>query len=406
MTEPDYSHAAATEPEAGHELLDQLHTAITRYCVLPSAATIDAVVLWVAATHCLPAFDYAPRLVVRSAEKRSGKSRLLEVIDAVSHQPLRVVNASVSYIFRSLGTQHPPTLLIDEADAIFGTKVKAEQNEDLRGLLNAGFQRGLNYGRTVGPTHTPTEFPTFAMAALAGIGRMPDTIEDRGVVVEMRRRKPSERVQPYRRRRDEPALNDLRELLAAWGTSQLDTLTDADPTMPLEDRAADTWAPLVAVADAAGGEWPDRARAAAATITAEAAEHDAEVSLNVRLLGDVRGVFRDQGVPFLKSGELCTELRQLEDAPWGSFELNPSKLGRRLTEYGIRTGHSTTRTARGYRLEDFHDAFERYLPPATPSEAPHPDMKASAAAARWPRRDRAQDHRSTRGTVASHRLVV
>lgn len=159
MTEPDYSHAAATEPEAGHELLDQLHTAITRYCVLPSAATIDAVVLWVAATHCLPAFDYAPRLVVRSAEKRSGKSRLLEVIDAVSHQPLRVVNASVSYIFRSLGTQHPPTLLIDEADAIFGTKVKAEQNEDLRGLLNAGFQRGLNYGRTVGPTHTPTEFP-------------------------------------------------------------------------------------------------------------------------------------------------------------------------------------------------------------------------------------------------------
>jgi len=359
---------AAVELDDGAALLDEVRGALTRYCILPSDATTDAVVLWVAATHCLPAFDYAPRLVIRSAEKRSGKSRLLEVADALCHSPLRIVNASVAYVFRSLGETHPPTLLIDEADSIFGTKVKAEQNEDLRGLLNAGYQRGLNYGRTVGPMHTPTEFPTFAMAALAGIGQMPDTIEDRAVVVEMRRRKPSETVQPYRRRRDEPGLHELCDRLAVWAAEHLDALTEAEPDLPVEDRAADTWEPLVAVADAAGGHWPQRARAAAVHLTTEAAAHDAEVSLNVKLLGDVRAVFAELRVPFLKSAALCQALHEVEDAPWGDWELNPSKLGHRLKDYSIRTAHNTDKSARGYRIEDFHDAWERYLPAADPSE--------------------------------------
>ncbi|WP_083459957.1 DUF3631 domain-containing protein [Jiangella muralis] len=355
----------------GAELLDDVRTAITRYCILPTPETVDATVLWVATTHCLPAFEYAPRLVIRSAEKRSGKSRLLEVVDVLAHSPLRVVNASVSYIFRSLGGEHPPTLLIDEADTIFGTKVKAEQNEDLRGLLNAGFQRGLNYGRTVGPSHIPTEFEVFAMAALAGIGRMPDTIEDRAVVVQMRRRKPSERVSPYRRRRDSPALVELSERLALWAQGAIGALSTAEPDLPVEDRAADTWEPLIAVADAIGGDWPARARRAAEALTAEAEEHDSEASLNVRLLGDIRDIFTAMTVSFLPSKELCNRLQQVEDAPWRDFEMNPSKLGRRLAEYDIRTGHNTAKTARGYCLPDFLDAFERYLPADKASQDVH-----------------------------------
>ncbi|MBA3719855.1 MAG: DUF3631 domain-containing protein, partial [Nocardioidaceae bacterium] len=200
----------------GAELLDELRTAVTTYCVLPSREHADAVVLWIAATHCLPAFDHATRLVIRSAEKRSGKSRLLELVDATCHRPLRTANATVAAIFRSLGGNHPPVLLFDEADSIFGSRKAAENNEDLRGLLNAGYQRGLPALRTVGPTHEPHAFPTFAMAALAGIGRMPDTVEDRAVIIPMRRRKPSEPVRPFRLRRDRPALCDLGDRLAQW----------------------------------------------------------------------------------------------------------------------------------------------------------------------------------------------
>jgi hypothetical protein len=148
-----------------------------------------AVVLWSALSHLLTEFDYAPRLVIRSAEKRSGKSRLLEVVDELDYSPLRAVNTSLAYVFRSLGKELPSTLLFDEADSIFGSKSVADKNEELRGLLNAGFQRGLPFGRAVGSDLTTQEFPEFAMAAPAGIARMPETTEDRAVVVVMKRRR-------------------------------------------------------------------------------------------------------------------------------------------------------------------------------------------------------------------------
>lgn len=369
---------AGVEPDAdygltapgGDVLLDRVAAAVSRYCILPSPHALTGVVLWIVYTHMTDAFEYAPRLVARSAEKRSGKSRLLEVVDALVHAPLRAVNATVSYIFRSLDRDGmPPTLLLDEADTIFGTKVKAEQNEDLRGLLNAGFQRGLTFGRTVGPNHTPTEFATFAPAALAGIGQMPDTIEDRAVVVVMRRRKPSEQVAPYRTRRDRPALEDLADELASWAGTVIDAATGYEPAnLGVEDRAADVWEPLVTVADMAGGRWPALAREAAAFMVS-AAESDAEdSSLNIKLLADLRHVFDDQGADFLASAKVCELLRGIDESPWSQFDMNPSKLGHRLREYGIKTGHNPAKTMRGYRRADFLDAWERYTPGTKVSE--------------------------------------
>ncbi|MDO5629795.1 MAG: DUF3631 domain-containing protein, partial [Mobilicoccus sp.] len=343
-------------------VLDDVEAAIRRYCVLPSEGAYVAVALWVALSHLVDQVDYAPRLVARSAEKRSGKSRLLEVVAEMAWDPLRTVNASTAYIFRRLVGDKPPTILLDEADTIFGVKVKAEQHEDLRGLLNAGFQRGLTFGRCVGPSLTPTEFRTFSLAALAGIGRMPDTIEDRAVVLRMRRRLPSETVSPYRGRRDGQALTRIREALTEWAEG-VDIRAD-EPDIPagIEDRAADTWEPLLAVADAVGGAWPARARKACVALVAESDDDATEQSLGVRLLADCRTVWDGAATTFLPSSDLVSALRALDEAPWETFELNPSKLGRRLAEYGIRTAKNTAGTARGYRREDFLDPFERYLP--------------------------------------------
>jgi hypothetical protein len=353
-----------TDPGDPAELLDDIEAAVRRYCVLPSEHAYVAVVLWAATTHVLDSFDYAARLVARSAEKRSGKSRLGEVLAGLVHEPLRTINASVAFIFRSLDRKPPPTILLDEADAIFGTKVKADQNEDLRGLLNAGHQRGLTYGRTVGPTHVPAEFPTFSMAFIAGIGRMPDTIEDRAVVLRMRRRKRDEQIHPFRQRRDNPPLFALRDRLADWAATAAPQLDGADPKMPagVEDRHADTWEPLLAVADQVGGGWPDRARAACLAMVSEADQDEAEQSLGLQLLEDIKDKFECMTVSFLRSDILCHELCQTTDSPWRDIDLNPSKLGRRLSEYGIRSGRSTGGKERGYRREDFLDAWSRYLP--------------------------------------------
>lgn len=353
------------------ELLDQVHAVLTRYVVLPSPAAADAVVLWVAATHTLAAFQHAPRLAIKSPEKRCGKSRLLDVIAGLCHRPLLSVNATVPAIFRSIGEDVPPTLLIDEADTLWGTKRAAEQNEDLRALVNAGHQRGRPALRCVGPQQTPTEFATFAMCALAGIGDLPDTITDRAINVTMRRRRADESVSTFRTRRDGPVLDDLRRQLQLWAPSMIAGLADAEPVMPVEDRAADTWEPLVAIADLAGDGWAARARAACLQLTSEADADDEEASLNTRLLSDVRSIFTKLGATFVPAADLIGQLKVIEDAPWDEWDLNPRKLALRLKHFDVRPKRNPAGTARGYRIEDLDDAFVRYLRP-NPSEASGP----------------------------------
>ncbi|ATE53602.1 DUF3631 domain-containing protein [Actinosynnema pretiosum] len=349
-------------------LLDALHDALTRYVVLPRPEAADAITLWIAATHAQPAWAHAPRLVIRGPEKRCGKSRLLDVVEATSHDPFITVNSSSAAVYRSI-SEDPPTMLVDEADTIFGPK--ADGNEDLRGLLNAGHQRNRPAKRYDANTGTVESIPTFAMAALAGIGAMPDTIEDRAVVVRMRRRAPGENAAPYRHRRDRPGLREIAEQLYRWLRADLSALEEAEPAMPVEDRAADTWEPLVIVADHAGGTWPDRARAAVLALTAEAAEDD-EGTPGVHLLRDCRAIFADS--PAMPTSQLLLRLNADPEAPWrasGNAGLTGHRLGAMLREYRITSRNirfPDGSQAKGYYRDDFADAWRRYCPILTPDE--------------------------------------
>ena len=140
-------------------------------------------------------------------------------------------------------------------------------------------------------------------------------------------------------------------------------LGGADPAMPagLNDRAEDVWEALLAVADLAGGGWPRRARAAAVKLAA-AAEQEAAESLGQRLLADIRDLFGDFTVSFMASRELVIRLGKLDEAPWRDLELTTRGLSDRLRPYGITPRRDVSGSTRGYRLEDFADAFGRYLP--------------------------------------------
>lgn len=186
-----------TPVSEGERVLTELREQIRRYVVLPGEEAFTAVTLWIAATHLQTAWQHAPRLAVVGPAKRCGKSRLLDVITESVHDPLITVNASAAAVFRSI-TDTPPTLLVDEADTLFGSVKVAEKNEEMRGLLNAGHQRNRPTLRVSGPNHEVAKFPTFVMAALAGIGDLPDTIMDRSIVIRMRRRRPGEKVAEFR----------------------------------------------------------------------------------------------------------------------------------------------------------------------------------------------------------------
>lgn len=357
-----------------NEALNQVHQILARFTVQTSRHEYVAITLWTAYTHAQTVFDFAPRMLITSAEKRSGKSRTMEVVAKLSAHPLIAANATVPAIFRSL--DEPRTLFLDEADTIFGTKIKAEQNEDLRGLLNAGFQRGTPVIRTVGPSHVPTEFQVFAPACLAAIGRLPDTIADRAVNIRLRRRKPSERVEQYRTKRNDPELEQVQQQLAAAVTEVSGLLEVADPVTPLEDRAADLWEPLLAIADAAGASWPDRARAAAMHLTRQAVEEDHEQSEGIDLLTDVLAVLGMMKSDFIPTADLIQRLKGMEESPWRETDLSPKKLAALLKPYSVFPGAAGSGgKVRGYKRAALEDAFERYLPtyvpePSYPSSAP------------------------------------
>ena len=275
-------------------MLDEAHKALTRYVVFPCPEAADAAALYAAATHAMPRLEFASRLVIKSPVKRCGKSRLLDVLAQLVARPLTTSDISAAALVRSIPDEDPPTIMLDEADAIFGKALKGDEKaEHLRGILNAGFGRDRPYKRWDITTRSVEDCPTFAMAVIAGIGSMPDTIEDRAVIVTLRRKSPAERAAKYRLRRDKPKVTAVGDRLAAWVTPNADALGEAEPVMPpgLNDRAEDVWESLIAVADLAGGSWPRRARHAAVVLAA-AAEAEAAESLGQRLLADIRDVAR------------------------------------------------------------------------------------------------------------------
>lgn len=352
-------------------VLDEVAT-FTRSYVVVSDQQADAVALWVAHSHALDAAETTPYLAVTSAAKRSGKSRLLEVLALLVARPLRAAGVTEAALFRSIADRRP-TLLMDEVDAIFGPKA-GSNHEDLRALLNAGFQIGTPVLRCVGDgsRQTVTEFAVFCPKALAGIGRLPDTIADRSIQIRLKRRAPGETVERFRRREAEAAAEPLHQALVAHMEHHVDQLAEARPELPdaLDDRAADGWEPLMAIADLAGGDWPARARRSALVLAETDCEED---ELGIRLLADLKQIFESEAVERISSADILAALVADEESPWADWHGKPlaaRSLARFLSPHGI---HSTTvrladgAIAKGYKLEAFEDAWKRYVP-ENPSE--------------------------------------
>lgn len=355
----------------GARLLDSVHAAYTRYVIFPSAAAADAVTLYTAATHAQTAWEHATRLVVKSPIKRCGKTRLQEVARELVHNPLPTTNISPAALARSIDEKDPPTLILDEADTVWGRKEqRSEGAEDLRGILNSGHSRGWPYVRWDAAARRRELCPTFAMAIVGGIGDMPDTIEDRAVVISMRRRAPGEQVTQWRTRRAVPKLRELRDRLHIWVTARAEDLANAEPEMPAEDRAADVWEPLVAIADAAGGDWPDRARKACQASTGEI-RPDPDTA-GERLLGDLYDVWGEDDQVFTHI--LIDRLCGIEEAPWSTWHrgdrLSPRGLASMLKPWGVksRTVRLGPETAKGYHRADLADSWRRYVTSVTASQ--------------------------------------
>lgn len=348
----------------GATVLGEVADTFSRYVALTDGAA-DALALWVAHAHCFDAFQCSPRLNVSSPEKGCGKTTLRDVLTVLSPRALPTENLSVAVLFRIVERSRP-TLLADECDAWL------RDNEELRGMLNAGHRRGGQALRCEGDRNEVRAFNVFGPAVLCGIGALPGTLHDRSIVIRLERAKPGELRQRFDSRRTAKE-QELCRKLARWCADNRPALENCDPALPpnVFNRLADNWRPLFAVAEIAGGDWPQRAAAAFAKLTRKA---DTDLQgTGAMLLADIRSVFVEPQTDRLFSKSIVDALCAMTDRPWPEAHrgkaITETWLARRLRDFGIasRTLRIANERAKGYEAADFTEAFLRYLPPGEES---------------------------------------
>jgi putative DNA primase/helicase len=388
----------------GATLLNDLWCLINRFVVLPDMAA-ETLALWIVHTYAFTLRQISTYIGVVSPEKRCGKTTLLELLGFLASRSLTAANISPSALFRVI-QETQPTLLIDEADTFL------QGRDELAGILNAGYRKGNSYvlrvaegksrrrdgGTSIGGTsYTSPEFaqwspdpadslnpsanseprtltpePSVATnfaqyscwcpKVMAAIGRLPDTLADRCIIITMQRKMPGEKCERLRHL----DATEYRKRCAEFVREHSEPIAKAQPEIPsaLNDRAADIWEPLLAIADLAGGEWPQLARQAALKLSA----YDDELTLIGYFLKDIRTLMLNGNVDRILSRDIIRVLNPRHDRPWEDLrrgrEINEWWLGHKISELGIRSRaiRSGETVAKGYMFADIDAAFRRYVP--------------------------------------------
>lgn len=356
---------------AGNDLLDAMTEALRTHVVAPLPC-LQATALWALYSHAFASLPTSPLLAFVSPQKRCGKTSALTALSFLVRRPLGVSNITPAALYRAID-KWQPTLLIDEADTFMTSQ------EELRGIINSGHRRHLaRVVRSIGDRHEPHAFSTWCPKVIARIGTLSSTLADRAIIVPLRRKRPAELVHPL----NAPALARLQVLgqqAARWASDQQDQwpATRLD-IAGLDDRARDNWSVLHQIALAAGRPWPQIC-GDTALYFAQTTQVPCEDDIGTTLLDDIRRSFHVAGQNRLSSRQLAQMLAQMEHRPWPEWRsyrpITPRQIAQLLAPY--RIGPKTVRlgdanTPKGYDLDQFSDAFARYLPAfsATPPQDP------------------------------------
>lgn len=365
------------DPVDGTALLTTI-TATVRRFIICDQTTAQAVALWVAMTWFIDVVQVAPLAVITAPEKRCGKSLLLSLIGRLAFQPITTSSIKPATLFRMIDLWNP-TLLIDETDAFM------KGDEELRGLINCGHTRDSAFiYRCVGDDHTPTKFNAWGAKALSGIGHLADTLMDRSIILELRRKLPHESVDRIRYA-DPRLFEDLRSKLARFADDNGERVRLARPDLPcsLNDRAQDNWEPLLAIATVAGGDWHKIATATALKISGG---ESLSLSVGTELLSDIQEIFEHKAIDRISTADLIKELIADDEKPWATFNkgfpIKPRQIAAKLKGYGIhsktiRIGYGDT--PKGYEINQFKESFSRYIPDNPLISATTPQTSVQAA---------------------------
>jgi putative DNA primase/helicase len=354
----------------GALLLADIERVFRDYIVLPPGAA-EALALWTLHAWTIDASDVSPFMALISPTKRCGKTNALTILYYLTPRSEMASNITPSALFRYIES-FKPTLLIDEYDSF------AKDNEEMRGILNSGHTKtGAHVVRNAWENgeHRQRRFSTWAPKVIACIGTLPDTMDDRSIVIRLQR-KPRAALVSRLRKRDSDEFSILRRQAARWAADNFQHLVDAEPDVPeeLHDRAADNWRPLLAIADLVGGNWPTRARDAACALSGDG--YDSAV--NIELLADIRMAFGN--LDMIRSADLVAKLVADPEGPWANWKrgksLTQKQLAGLLRPFGIipEEVHPEGRDGphgKGYKRTSLEEAWAAYLPPPEARKRAH-----------------------------------
>jgi len=329
----------------GEEMINEILNILVSRVIMPVGAAV-AIALWVIMTYCERAFNIMPLLGIVSPEKRCGKTTLIEILQGLTEKGLAASNLTPAAVYRTI-ERYTPTLLIDEADTFL------KGNEELRGVINSGHKRALAFVIRVDPDSLePVRFSTWSPKAIGLIGKLPDTLEDRSIVIELKRKLRGERVEKTSMNFPQEVA-DLRSRVKRWVDDNFSNIAEVALSIPSSgnDRADDNWSPLFSIADALGGDWLVKAQSAMGKLI----ERDDD-ALGTIMLSDIRNIFDGHPHDTLLRG------------------LSTNGLARFLKPFGIKSKNMRIGDDlyKGYTLESFTDSFKRYIPPissVTPSQS-------------------------------------
>jgi putative DNA primase/helicase len=350
------------DPVDGAAVADEIRRALLAHVVFQSPAHADAATLWILGTYLMDVWSLWPKLLLRSPEKRCGKTTTLEVIEAHVCAALMTANITAAALFRSI-EKWRPTLIIDEADRFLSV------NEEANGIINAGHTRRSAYVMRVEEidgVRNPVRFSVWGAQAVACIGAQMDTLEDRSIRIDLRRKLTSEKVSKASSRLYDMRL-PLRQKAMRWAQDNAARLEadEREPPACGSDRAQDNWTPLWRLAWALGGPWPDRAATAYTLMESREKDPDTD-SAGVMLLRDLWEIFEGRGVERLASATILGELLTLEDRPWGEWQfgrtLTSSSMAKLLKPFDVRSGKHRFGSSpqRGYQRAEVEEAHRRY----------------------------------------------
>lgn len=361
-------------PVEGAELFDEINAALRHFVAL-SKDELNACVLWAAYAHCYARLDTLnPFLRLKSAEPDSGKSTLAKALSRIAASGMIVTRASAAALVRVVAGERKPALFLDESDSYLRV------NEAARGIIDGAHDREtanvvLNVKR--GDDWVPTQINVFMPLCIISIGDLDRTIESRSIPISLQRATPTEKARLFkaRKRALDETFKPLGQKMARWISDNLNAVCRAAPKFPdsLEGREMDCWEPLFQIAQVVGGDWPERARAAAEALSGR--RNAAAESVRIELLRCIKKLCAE--TDWLPSRQLAEALAADQTSRWVAYGRSGKPISERaiavlLKPFGVFP--ASNGSERGYKAADFTDVFARYVPapPAQVSKCQKP----------------------------------